>query len=316
LFKVKEGENSHHRNILKYFEDYNLSLTPRLGKRGRFSKGLASGGEEYSTKSSVEAKMTEILKENKRLGEEIASLRLAQETLYKAGKEKEKQIHSMIFLRTVSEERTRRRLSSYLHDNICQSLGIAKMKLDSLVKSISPLSHRAPLEEVSQIIQSTIMDVRAVIGELSPAVLHELGFEAGLDWLCEQFQEQNSIPCTFENDRFPKPLKEEVGILLFNLVRDLLMNVAEHAQAGSVKIRTLRKEDQLYIIVEDDGVGFTPLDRRFQPDTENGLGLFCVQELMSSIGGSMELMSAKGKGTHITLVAPLQPSKENRGEDL
>jgi len=211
------------------------------------SKASESGGEEDPKKSSVEAQIAELLEENKVLREEIAARQMAEEALLKAGKEEERQIRSMAFHHTVSEEQSRRRLSSYLHDKVCQSLGIAKMKLDSLVKSISSSNSRSPLEEVTQIIQSAITDVRSVIAELSPAVLHELGLEAGLDWLSGQIHEQNGIPCTFENDGFSKPMKEEAGILLFYSVRDLLMNVTNHAQAGSVKIRALREHDKLHI---------------------------------------------------------------------
>ena len=271
------------------------------------SKASEFGGEEDLKKPSVEARIAELLEENKVLREEIAERRTAEEALLKAGKKKERQIRSMAFHHTVSEERSRRRFSSYLHSNICQSLGIAKMKLDSLVKSISSSNARSPLEEVTQIIQSAITDVRSVIADLSPAVLHELGFEAGLEWLSGQFHEQNDIPCSFENDRFSKPMKEEAGILLFYSVRDLLMNVANHARAGSVKIRASRKHDKLHIVVEDDGVGFTPSDNGLPLQEEGELGLLCIRERMNSIGGSMEIVSAKGKGTRVTLVAPLQP---------
>jgi signal transduction histidine kinase len=275
--------------------------------RGQTRSGASeSGGEEDSRKSSIKGQNVKLLEENKVLPEEPAPRQVADEALTKSGKEEERQIRSMAFHYTVSEERLRRRLSSYLHDNVCQSLGIAKMKLHSLVKSLSSSNSRSLLEEVTQIIQSAIMDVRAVIADLSPAVLHELGLEAGLEWLSEQFHEQNGIPCTFENDRFSKPMKEEAGILLFYSVRDLLMNVKDHAKADNVKIRALRKHDKLHIVVEDDGVGFTPSDNGLPFQEEGGLGLYGIQERMSSIGGSMEIISAKGKGTCVILVAPLQ----------
>jgi signal transduction histidine kinase len=266
-----------------------------------------SGGEEDLKKPSIEARIAELQEENKMLRREIAERQTAEKALLKAGKEKERQIRSMAFHHTVSEERSRQRLSSYLHSNVCQSLGIARMKLDSLVQSISSSNSRSRLEEVTQIIQSTIGDVRSVMADLSPAVLHELGFEAGLEWLSGQFHEQNDIPCIFEDDHLSKPLKEKAGILLFYSVRDLLMNVANHAGAGSVKIRALRKSDKLHIVVEDDGVGFTPSDNGLPLQEEGKFGLFGIQERMSFIGGSMEIVSAKGKGTRVTLVAPLQP---------
>lgn len=277
-----------------------------LYRRQTGSKASEFGENIDPKKSSIEARIAELLEKNKVLQEEIAERRMAEEALLKAVKEKERQIRSMVFYHTVSEERSRRKLSSYLHSNICQSLGIVKMKLNSLIKSISSSNSRSPLEEVTQIIQSAIADVRSVIADLSPAVLHELGFEASLEWLSGQFHEQNDIPCTFENDHYSIPIKEEAGVLLFYSVRDLLTNVANHAQAGSVKIRALRKNGKLHIVVEDDGVGFIPSDNGLPYREEGKFGLFGIRERMSSIGGSMEIVSAKGKGTRVTLVAPLQ----------
>ncbi len=270
------------------------------------SKASEFGEKEDPNKSSSEERIVELLEENKVLQEEKAQCPMAEDALLMAIEEKERQIRSMAFHHTVSEERLRRKLSSYLHSNICQSLGIVKMKLNSLIKSISPSNSRSSLEEVTQLVQSTIADVRSVIADLSPAVLHELGLEAGLEWLSGQFHEQNDIPCTFENDHFSKPMKEETGVLLFYSIRDLLMNVANHARACSANIRVSRKKDKLHIVVEDDGVGFIPSDNGLPYWEEGKFGLFGIQERMSSIGGSMEIVSAKGKGTRVTLVAPLQ----------
>jgi signal transduction histidine kinase len=270
------------------------------------SKTLEFGEKEAPNTSSIEARVAELLEENKGLREEIAESRMTEEALLKAIKEKERQIRSLAFHHTVSEERSRRKLSSYFHSNICQSLGIVKMKLNSLNKSIASLNSRSHLEEVTQIIQSTIEDVRSVIADLSPAVLHEFGLVAGLEWLSRQFHEQNDIPCTFENDHFSKPMKEETGVLLFYSVRDLLMNVANHSRAGSAKICISRKNDNLHIVVEDDGVGFIPSENGLPYWEEGKFGLFGIQKRMSSIGGSTEIVSTKGKGTRVTLEAPLQ----------
>jgi signal transduction histidine kinase len=278
-----------------------------MHQRRHRSKSLGNDHGQGTQNPHLEEQIAALQKANHELQKEIARYQETEEALHQAGRERERQIHTMAFQHTVSEERARRRLSLVLHDSICQSLGVAKLKLDTLKTSISPVGLKAPLDEVTQIIQTAISDIRVLIADLSPAVLHELGFEAGLDWLSEQFHKQTDIPCTFENDRFPKPLKEEVGILLFSSIRDLLMNVAKHAKAGSVKIRALRKHDKLYLVVEDDGVGFTPPKKGHLLEGNGGFGLFSIRERLMSIGGSMEIMSTKGKGTRITLVARLEP---------
>ena len=174
----------------------------------------------------------------RRVKERTAELVKTQEQLSKAVRilsAHKRQLRSMASHHTISEERERRKLAVYLHDNICQSLGVAKMKLDALRESGSSSDFTAALDEVTQIIKSTIQDVRSVMVDLSPPVLHELGFEAALEWLAEQFHEQNGIPCAYENDEHPKPLDEDVRILLFQSVRELLINIIKHAAMDITK---------------------------------------------------------------------------------
>jgi signal transduction histidine kinase len=247
----------------------------------------------------------------RRVKERTAELVKTQEQLSKAVRYlsvHKRQLRSMASHHTISEERERRKLAVYLHDNICQSLGVAKMKLDALRESDSSCDLLAPVDEVTQIIKSTIQDVRSVMVDLSPPVLHELGFEAALEWLAEQFHEQNGIPCGYENDLHPKPLDEDVRILLFQSVRELLINIIKHAQARKAKITVLRKDDNIHVVVEDNGVGFKPSQYGSPMVVASGFGFFSIRERLSSIGGNMVIKSRKGKGSRVTLAAPLKRS--------
>jgi signal transduction histidine kinase len=247
----------------------------------------------------------------RRVKERTAELVKTQEQLSKAVRYlsvHKRQLRSMASHHTISEERERRKLAVYLHDNICQSLGVAKMKLDGLRESGSFSDSMAPLDEVTQIIKSTIQDVRSVMVDLSPPVLHELGFEAALEWLAEQFHEQNGIPCSYENDHRPKPLDEDVRILLFQSVRELLINIIKHAQASRAKITVLKKGDTIHVVVEDNGVGFKTSHYGSPMVVASGFGFFSIRERLSSVGGHMEIKSWKGKGSRVTLATPLKRS--------
>jgi signal transduction histidine kinase len=247
----------------------------------------------------------------RRVKERTAELVKTQEQLSKAVRYlsvHKRQLRSMASHHTISEERERRKLAVYLHDNICQSLGVAKMKLDALRESGSSSNYMAPVDEVTQIIKSTIQDVRSVMVDLSPPVLHELGFEAALEWLAEQFLEQNGIPCGYENDQQPKPLDDDVRILLFQSVRELLINIIKHAKASKAKITVLKKDDNIHVVVEDNGVGFKPLQYGSPMVVASGFGFFSIRERLSSVGGNMVIKSWKGKGSRVTLAAPLRRS--------
>ena len=208
---------------------------------------------------------------------------------------------------SLSEERERRRIAIALHDRVGHILAIAKFKLEDLQESVP--AHA--LDEIIQLIDQTIKDTRSLTFELSPPVLHELGFEAALEWLTKQAREQQSITTEFTGDGLPKPLSEDMRVVLFQAVRELLVNVAKHAQAENVNVSALRDGDTIKIQVEDDGVGFDPFKVASQRGKEGGFGLFNIKERLGYLDGSMEISSMPGSGTRVILTAPLKSEAGN-----
>jgi len=127
-----------------------------------------------------------------------------------------------------------------------------------------------------------------------------------VEWLTEQTQHRRGILSYFEDDGQPKPLDDDIRVLLFQAVRELLVNVAKYAQAQSVKVTTRRDGGDIRIIVEDDGVGFAPPSIGYQWSGMKGFGLFSIRERLDHIGGHLEIKSELGHGTQVTLVAPLK----------
>jgi signal transduction histidine kinase len=289
----KTDQGVHNERNTEEVKKADMQLQMEIEKRKWAEEELEKAREELERR--VKERTAELVKTQEQLSKAVRYLSVHK-----------RQLRSMASHHTISEERERRKLAVYLHDNICQSLGVAKMKLDALRESGSSSDFMAPLDEVTQILKSTIQDVRSVMVDLSPPVLHELGFEAALEWLAEQFHEQNKIPCGYENDDQPKPLDEDVRILLFQSVRELLINIIKHAQASRAKMSVLRKEDNIYVVVEDNGVGFKTSNYGSPMVVASGFGFFSIRERLSSIGGHMEIKSWKGKGSRVTLVAPLR----------
>jgi hypothetical protein len=87
-------------------------------------------------------------------------------------------------------------------------------------------------------------------------MLHEVGLEAALEWLAERIQERHGIHVRFEDDEQPKASDENVRVLLFHAVHELLMNVIKHANASQALVAVRKREEQVEIHVEDDGLGF------------------------------------------------------------
>jgi PAS domain S-box-containing protein len=203
-----------------------------------------------------------------------------------------------------TEERERRRIAADLHDRIGQTLAVSKMKLGALLESASSSGFGGTLKEIHELIGQAIQDTRSLIFDLSPPVLYELGFEAAAESLAEQIQEQQGILIDFYNDAQPKPMSDELRILLFKTLRELLINIVKHAQAQKAKVSLKREDDNIQITVEDEGVGFDA--SKIDPYGKTiRFGLFNIRERLESIGGDVVVESKPGYGTRVTLVAPL-----------
>jgi signal transduction histidine kinase len=206
----------------------------------------------------------------------------------------------------LTEERERRRLAMDLHDSIAQSLAISKTKLDTLRTQRSSEDLSAGLDEILEILKLAIRDARSLIFQLSPPLLYVMGLEAAVESLAEQTQEKHGLITTFEDDKRPKPLGEDLRVLLFRAVRELLINVVKHSRAKKARIRMRREEGWIKIDVEDDGVGFHPARNEDLLAGRTGFGLFSIRERLHHLDGRVEIDSGPGRGTRVTLTARLQ----------
>jgi PAS domain S-box-containing protein len=230
----------------------------------------------------------------------------------------QRQLRSLASELSLAEERERRRIATLLHDHIGQILALSKIKLGALIEVTRKKTSRQALREMREHVEQAIQSTRSLTFELSPPVLYELGLEAALEWLGEQVEGQHGIRFIFENEARPKPVRDEIKVFLFTAVRELLMNVAKHAGARMVKVSVERSRTDIIIIVIDDGTGFAASRAGSFAEMHKGFGLFSIQERLHHLGGSIEVESKRGKGTKITLVAPLdagRPKRRRRNED-
>lgn len=203
------------------------------------------------------------------------------------------------------EERERRSIATDLHDQIGQTLSVIKMRCFELRDNLKAPELIHQLDEIRELVKQTIKDTRSLTFELSPPVLFELGLVAAIDWLAEEFQRKHSLKCTVETDKKPKPLTQDIEIVLFRSVRELLVNIVKHAEARKVKITIRVNKKNLRIRVTDDGVGFIPESKTAKAYKDQQFGLFNITERIRYLGGQLEVDSQMGKGTMVTLVAPL-----------
>jgi signal transduction histidine kinase len=209
---------------------------------------------------------------------------------------------------SLAEERERRRLAVYLHDQIGHTLALANIRLGELQKSLPsqcPGFPTAELEKAGSLLEQAIRDTHSLTFKISSPILYELGLDAALEWLTEQVQKDHGISPRFISDGRTDHLDDDVRVLLFQAVNELLVNVVKHAQSKNVEVSIRREGANLKVEVGDDGLGFQ------MPHTEPhlrercGFGLFSIRERLRPYGGVLEVQSEPGAGTHVILTVPL-----------
>lgn len=216
------------------------------------------------------------------------------------------QLRSLASELSLTEERQRRRIATELHDRVGQALAISKIKL-GVIKSTREGERLDPqIDEVRRLIEQAIQDTRSLIFEISSPILYELGFEAALEWLAEQVQKQHGIQSNYEDDGADKPLDDDIRALLFQSVGELLINAAKHARPKHIRVVSRRSGEFINVGVEDDGIGFDVSETGMVRGEGMGFGLFSIRERLKYVGGRLEISSARGAGTHVTLIAPLK----------
>ncbi|UCD87211.1 MAG: PAS domain S-box protein, partial [Desulfobacterales bacterium] len=169
----------------------------------------------------VAERAAELTRTNKQLQQEITERQRAEKRLLTY----HKRLRSLASALSLAEERERRRIATEVHDHVGQNLAFAKLKLATLLKKISSSSEQKAADELNTLIDEAIRDTRFLVSEFGSPVLYELGFVPAVEWLTQQTQKRHGIVVDFEDDGQPKPLSDDVRVLLFQAVRELLANI-------------------------------------------------------------------------------------------
>lgn len=237
------------------------------------------------------------------ISEDVTSYKAIESELRRARDEidalRRAQVESLVSELLLAEERERRRLAVDLHDGLNQTIALARLRLARLDHPDE--AARRELREIVALVDEANHSARSLTFQLSPPVLHDFGFEPALQSLVEDVARTYRIEVSFEGPEDASPLSERIRVLLYRAVRELLINVAKHAGARRTRVAMERGPTALRITVEDDGQAFDP-----RAVGSRGLGLSAIRERLAHLGGEMRIDSAAGRGTRVTLVAPLE----------
>jgi PAS domain S-box-containing protein len=203
----------------------------------------------------------------------------------------------------LAEQRERKRVATELHDYLAQLLVLAKMKLGQGKR----LADRSPacadfIRESEEVLTEALTYTRTLVADLSPPVLHDFGLPAALGWLGQQMERHQLKVAVRVSPHVHVKLPTDQALLVFQSVRELLMNIAKHSGTGEACLSLDQVDRYLRIEVRDEGMGFM-VSSHSSHSTK--FGLFSIRERMRALGGTFEIDSAPGNGTTATLTLPL-----------
>lgn len=203
----------------------------------------------------------------------------------------------------LAEQRERKRLATELHDYLAQLLVLCRMTLAQARRIGLPATSESLINQTEETLGMALTYCRTLMAELNPLVLQQRGLTAGLTWLVDDLKRHElavTLDMTYVGEL---PLSEDHAVLLFQSVRELLINVAKHGRVKQASVRMTHEDGLLCLVVHDDnGFDLAAADSSQSPSPlSSKFGLFSIRERMKALGGSFDLQSKPGGGTTATL---------------
>ena len=208
-------------------------------------------------------------------------------------------------LRTGEDER--RRIARELHDRgggALFSLLHGLRRLRGFIEPSDP-SGEVEVERLIKVTEATVHDLRALLADLRPRLLDDLGLAEALRELLSRERALSGIPVSFEVEADSLP-ESEAALALYRVAQEAFTNIRRHAHAGCANVRLAREGEGWALAVEDDGNGLN--------GGRAGLGLRTMRERVEALGGHLDIHSAPGEGTKIHAWVPNGESGERNGD--
>jgi two-component system sensor histidine kinase NreB len=175
----------------------------------------------------------------------------------------------------------------------------------------SSVELRKKIGETVNVVDQTIEGIRRIIAKLSPLVLEELGLIAAIRKEAKDFTKRTGVRTRVAVSDSVGRLSNQTETAIYRVVQEALHNVAKHAQAKNVTVQMARKDENLVLVIQDDGVGISN-----GPVVGRNFGLSGMTERVAMLGGAAKVVSAKNKGTRIEVKVPVtQRAPDERGHN-
>lgn len=237
-------------------------------------------------------------------------------SLYEELRQKEVLRRQLLEREITLREQERKRIARDLHDQTGQRLTSMIMTLSLLEEAVPAAEVQARVRDLRDTAAQVLKEVRDLALHLRPSLLDDLGLLAALRHYLKHYQNRYRLIVDFQTLGLDgKRLPPDVETSLFRITQQALTNVARHAQAHSVTVLLEHRGTSVQLIVEDNGKGFDLTQVMDSRPHEGNLGLYCMRERASLIGGTLTIESTPGRGTAVFVRIPVEGGKGDDGQD-
>ncbi len=307
-----QNQNSEKDKLVKANNELNCKidiLTVRINKLGTVLKSI----DESIVKNSIKDDTEDFLKDiDDTLLEKIEKEKLIgikNNILLSDYNTELKDSEEIKYLILDMQEKERQRIARDLHDNTVQSLThlIHKIELSSKFVDQDIIRAKMELLDVNRKIKIIINDMRNIIFYLRPMEFDDIGLKATFDKYFTEIQIQTNMQISYSIDDIIIP-NQLVSISIFHIVKECVNNAIKYSNANNLKIEIKEIKSNIYIHIEDDGIGFDIS----KTNNKHHFGLLLTKENVSILKGKFDIKSILNKGTIITICLPSYSEGSNK----
>ncbi|WP_461632185.1 sensor histidine kinase [Labilibaculum euxinus] len=198
-----------------------------------------------------------------------------------------------------TEENERKRFATDLHDSIGPLLSSINLYLSALAKSKLSDRNEKIITASREIVNETLVNIKEISNNLSPHVLNDFGLVNAIHSFINQINLSKSINITLDSKNLEGRLNQQVEVVIYRVVTELINNTIKHAGASNIQITLSKENNSLNLIYIDDGKGFNPQEISIET---SGMGLYNILSRIRSLNGTHNIQSTPETGGMMAVV--------------
>ncbi len=206
----------------------------------------------------------------------------------------------------------RTRISRDIHDTIAQALSSIRLLAHAGAARTADTDAARTLTQVEKLAGQSLADVRRIVAALAPTELEDDALAAALQRMLDRAHDEAGFQVELHVDDSLPILSTEIEVALLRTTQSALANVRIHASASRVVISLIDAEDTVRLDIIDDGVGFDLAAWELGIDTKSSYGLRFMRARLRELGGGLDIESAPGEGTAISIYLPIHLAQNSR----